>query len=154
MNIKVTAAAEHGSTPLTLDRRLFDSVFGVVTWHALHKVVEHCQKTELPLKPCTGSFTRAMGLPCAHVCDTKKDLGGLVIDDFDEHWFWDRHNVHRPICEPKQVHSKPQQNLPTARTGWILSSFETASPVRAPPICSACHQRGHTHMSHHCPIWI
>lgn len=106
MNIQVTAAAERGSTPLSLDRKLFNSVFGVVTWHALHKVVEHCQKTPLPLKPCTGSFTRAMGLPCAHVCDTKRDLGGLVIDDFDEHWFWDRNSVRRPIREPKQVRSK------------------------------------------------
>jgi hypothetical protein len=31
MNIKVTAAAKRGSTPLTLDRTLFQSVFGVVT---------------------------------------------------------------------------------------------------------------------------
>ena len=154
MNIQVTAAAERGSTPLSLDRKLFNSVFGVVTWHALHKVVEHCQKTPLPLKPCTGSFTRAMGLPCAHVCDTKRNLGGLVIDDFDEHWFWDRSSVRRPIREPKQVRSKSQQNLATARTGRILSSFETVSPIRAPPMCSACHQRGHTRTSRYCPVRI
>src|ERR1700722_2533452 len=74
MNIEVSAAAERGSTPLTLDRKLFQSVFGVVTWHALHKVVDHCQTTEYPLKPCTGLFTQSMGLPCAHICDAKRHL--------------------------------------------------------------------------------
>ena len=85
MNIEVSAAAERGSTPLTLDRKLFQSVFGVVTWHALHKVVDHCQTTEYPLKPCTGLFTQSMGLPCAHICDAKRHLRGLVIEDFDKH---------------------------------------------------------------------
>jgi hypothetical protein len=155
MNIEVTAAAERGSTPLALDRKLFQSVFGVVTWHALYKVVDHCQTTQYPLKPCTGSFTQATGLPCAHVCDTKRSLGGLVIEDFDEHWFWDRSNIHRPLREPQQIRiTTQQQNLPQASTGRILSSFETVQPGRTLPMCSACHQRGHTRSSRHCPVRI
>lgn len=85
MNIKVTTAANRGSTPLMLNRRLFHLVFGVVTWYTLRQVVEHYYTVIKPLKPCTRTFTQAMSLPCAHVCDAKKNLGGLVADDFDEH---------------------------------------------------------------------
>jgi hypothetical protein len=155
MNIEVTAAADRGSTPLALDQKLFRSVFGVVTWYALRLVADHCQSVTHPLKPCTGTFTQAMGLPCAHVCNAKKHLGGLVSDDFDEHWFWNRNNVHRPFRDPQQVRINSRlQNQPQASTGRILSSFETTtSPsARTLPKCSACHQRGHTRTSRHCPI--
>jgi len=147
MNIEVEAASSRGRTPLMLDAVLFRSVFGVVTWHALRLVASHFENMKRPLKPCTGTFTQSMGLPCAHVCNAKKQLGGVVSDDFDEHWFWDRSNVHRPFREPQQACTNAQlQNRPQASTGRILSSFETtASPsARAPPMCSACHQRGHT----------
>ena len=94
-----------------------------------------------------------MGLPCAHVCNAKKHLGGLVCDDFDEHWFWNRNSVHRPFRDPRQARIDPRlQNQPQANTGRILSSFETsASPHKTPPMCSACHQRGHIRTSRHCP---
>jgi hypothetical protein len=153
MNIEVTAAADRGSTPLTLDQKLFRSVFGVVMWYALRLVANHCQSVTHPLKPCTGTFTQAMGLPCAHVCNAKKHLGGLVSDDFDEHWFWNRNNIHRPFRDPQQVHINSRlQNRPQASTGRILSSFETSvSPQRTLPMCSACHQRGHIRTSRHCP---
>jgi hypothetical protein len=100
MNIKVTATANRSSTPLMLNQWLFHSVFGVVIWYALRQVVEHYYTVIKPLKPYTRTFTQAMGLPCAHVCDAKKNLGGLVADDFDEHWFWDWYNVHQPFHKP------------------------------------------------------
>jgi hypothetical protein len=76
-----------------------------------------------------------------------------VTDDFDEHWFWNRRDVHRPFREPQQVRTNTRlQNQPQATTGRILSSFETSmSPRRTPPTCSACHQKGHTRTSRHCP---
>jgi hypothetical protein len=153
MNIEVSAATSRGSTPLSIDQKLFRPVFGVVTWHALQLVSRHVESMSHPLKPCTGTFTRSMGLPCAHVCNAKKDLGGVVSDDFDEHWFWNRRNVHRPFREPRQARTNTRlQNRPQASSGRILSSFETgASPARAAPMCSACHQRGHTRTSRHCP---
>jgi hypothetical protein len=148
MDITTLAACQQRATPLSLDRKMFQPLLGVVTWHALRLVVKHCDSMKLPLKPCTGTFTRSMGLPCAHICDEKKDLGGLSIEDFDPHWFWDRTNVHIPLREPQQARRIPN-NLPQASTGRTLSSFET--PTRTPPMCSVCHQRGHTMRSQNCP---
>jgi hypothetical protein len=153
MNIEVLAAKSRGSTPLAIDTKLFHSVFGVVTWHALRLVSRHVESMNHPLKPCTGTFTQSMGLPCAHICNAKKDLGGVVSNDFDEHWFWNRRNVHQPFREPRQDRTNTRlQNQPQASSGRILSSFEIgASPARAAPMCSACHQRGHIRTSRHCP---
>jgi hypothetical protein len=124
-NIQTTADAERGRTPLELDGLLFEPVCGTVTWHALRLVVDNCRKAKLPLQPCTGTFTKAMGLPCAHVCDEKKDLGGLCAKDFDAHWFWDRTNIHKPHLEPRRVRvDKRLHNQPQSKTGRILSSFE------------------------------
>jgi hypothetical protein len=143
---------DRGRTPIELDRDLYRSVFGVVTWHALRLVKNHCDSIGNSLKPCTGTFTQSMGLPCAHVCFAKKQLGGLVTDDFDEHWFWDWRDVHQPFREPRQVRTNTRlQNRPQARTGRILSSFETGVLLqRTLLMCSACHQRGHTWTSRHC----
>jgi hypothetical protein len=85
MNIEVSASKDRGSTPLMLDRKLFQPVFGVVTWYALRLVQSHCERMPNPLPPCTGSFTQSMGFPCAHICAAKKELGGVVSDDFDKH---------------------------------------------------------------------
>jgi hypothetical protein len=152
MQIKTTADVKRSSTPLTIDHKLFPSVFGVVTWYALRKVVDNNMSKERPWKPCTGAFTRSMGLPCHHVCDAKRELGGVAIEDFDEHWFWDRKNVRWLHREPRQVpRSLNLQSLPQASTGRILSSFETVQPTRTLPKCSACQQIGHTRASRHCP---
>ncbi len=148
-NIKGLVARERQATPLDLDKKLFQPVFGVVTWYALRQVVYHCERVSLPLRPCTGSFTRSMGLPCAHICDERKALGGLRIEDFDDHWFWDRKNVRIPYREPRQVRGPGGQQQ--ARTGRVLSTFEQVEPVRSQPVCSACHQRGHTRTSRNCP---
>jgi hypothetical protein len=105
---------------------------------------------QLPLKECTGRFTQTMGLPCAHVCNDRKALGGLQVEDFDEHWFWDRTKVRIPLREPLQV--RGPVNQPEAITGRILSTFEVVQPTRLLPKCSACHQRGHIRTSRNCPI--
>ena len=87
INIQGLAASERQATPLNLDRKLFRPIFGVVTWFALRLVQAHCDQVSQPLRPCTGTFTSAMGLPCAYICDERKHIGGLQVIDFDEHWF-------------------------------------------------------------------
>ena len=135
--------------PLNIDERLYHGCFGVITWYALRLVQQHLNSVSLPLQPCTGSFTRAMGLPCAHICDIKKDTGGLTPVDFHEHWFWDRKSTLQPLLDPLQVR-KPSGHLQVARTGRILSRGE--EQTRQLPKCSACHRQGHTMSSRNCPL--
>jgi hypothetical protein len=86
--------------PLGIDKKLYQGCFGVVTWHALRLVQQHLERVSLPLKPCTGSFTRSIGLPCAHICDVKKDTSGLTLSDFHEHWYWDGQSTLKPLLDP------------------------------------------------------
>jgi hypothetical protein len=54
-------------------------------------------------QPCTGNFTRIMGLPCIHQClqkeQTKSSFG---LDDFDPQWHWDQLGIqlsHKDLPE-------------------------------------------------------
>jgi hypothetical protein len=151
MDVETLAACKHRTSPLDIDRTVFRPVFGVVTWYAIRRVIAHCESMKHPLKPCTGTFTRSMGLPCAHVVDERKALGGLRLQDFNGHWFWDRNDPRVPLREPRRVRTSIG-NQPQARTRRTLSSFETVQFTRTPPMCSACHQRGHTRTSRNCPV--
>ncbi len=142
------------SIPLDIDRKLYRGVFGVVTWHAIRQVQKHIKSVSLPLRPCTGAFTRGMGLPCAHICDIKRNTTGLTPSDFHEHWYWDRQNTLRPLLDPLRVR-KQGNSAVTVRTdrntGRILSAGEE-QPARKPPMCTACYTRGHKRTSPNCPL--
>jgi MULE transposase domain len=138
-------------TPVDIDKKLYQGCFGVVTWHALRLVQRHLESVSLPLQPCTGSFTRAIGLPCAHICDIKKATGGLIPSDFHEHWFWERESTLQPLLDPLRAGRQHTANRRVARTGRILSTGEEV-PIKQPPICSACHRKGHIRSSRHCPL--
>jgi MULE transposase-like protein len=137
--------------PLDIDKKLYQGCFGVITWHALRLVQRHLELVSLPLQPCTGSFTRSMGLPCAHICDIKKATGGLIPSDFHKHWYWERKSILQPLLDPLRASGQQIANLRVARTGRILSTGEEV-PVKQPPICSACHIQGHTRSSRNCPL--
>lgn len=55
-NISSRTALGRDTTPLTLDNKLFQGVFGVVTWYALRLVQYHCEQQVHPLKSCTGTL--------------------------------------------------------------------------------------------------
>src|SRR6266487_1488801 len=74
--IAVEDSSERDRIPLELNRELFRSVFGVVTWYACRKVQSHYSTTTKPYKQCTGTFTRVTGLPCAHVYDERRNTTG------------------------------------------------------------------------------
>ena len=136
--------------PLNIDKKLYQGCFGVVTWHALWLVQRHLELISLPLQPCTGSFTRSMGLPCAHICNIRRATGGLVPSDFHEHWYWDRNSTLRPLLDPLQARKQHTENLRVARTGRILSRGE--EQTKRLPTCSACHKQGHIMSSRNCPL--
>jgi hypothetical protein len=149
--ISARTAIQKDRAPLDIDKKLYQGCFGVITWHALRLVQQHLQLVSLPLQPCIGSFTRSMGLLCAHICDIRKATGGLTPSDFHEHWYWDRQNTLQPLLDPLWAGKQRIANLRVARTGHILSTGEEL-PVKQPPTCSACHRQGHTMSSHSCPL--
>ncbi|KAF5190520.1 Transposase [Thalictrum thalictroides] len=149
--VSTRTSIQQDRAPLDIDKKLYQGCFGIVTWHALRLVQRHLKAVSLPLQPCTGSFTRTMGLPCAHICDIKKDTGGLTPSDFHEHWYWERKSTLRPLLDPLPAGRQPAANLRTARTGRILSTGEE-QPTRRLPTCSACHRQGHTRSSYNCPL--
>jgi hypothetical protein len=103
MNIETLTASQHRSVPLNLDRVLFRGVHRVVTWYAMQRVQAHYKSMKVPLKPCTGTFTRSMGLPCAHIINERKPLDSLHPQDFDPHWFWDYNDRRIPLRELQRV---------------------------------------------------
>jgi hypothetical protein len=137
-------------TPLNIDKKLYQGCFGVVTWHALRLVQRHLELVLLPLQPCTGSFTRSMGLPCTHVCDIKKATGGLTPSDFHEHWYWDRKSITQPLLDPLHARKQHTRDLRVACTGRILLKGE--EQTKRLPTCSACYRQGHIISSHNCPL--
>jgi len=137
--------------PIDMDKKLYHGCFGVVTWYALRLVQLHLKSVSLPLRPCMSSFTRAMGLPCAHICDIKKSTGGLIPSDFHEHWFWERESILRPLLDLQWAGRQRNANLRVSYTGRILSTGEEL-PVKQPPVCSACHRQGYIRSSPNCPL--
>lgn len=81
-----TASQVQASTPIDVDRRIFSACFGIVTPGAFRAIQDHLDMVEKPYKPCTSSFTRTTGLPCAYTVDDRRELGlGLVPTDFHAH---------------------------------------------------------------------
>jgi hypothetical protein len=77
---------------LALDKKTFRACFSTITTQALRDVRRHNISIKRPLGPCTGVFTKTLGLLCAYIIDERKALGlGLIPQDFHLHWFWDRH---------------------------------------------------------------
>ncbi|KAF7144569.1 hypothetical protein RHSIM_Rhsim04G0198300 [Rhododendron simsii] len=62
-----------------------------VSFFALGELFKQCElaRTDYVLGPCTGHFSRTMGLLCAHMMRDKKD-GTLLLDDIHPQWRIDR----------------------------------------------------------------
>ena len=155
--IRVETNRKRDTIPLALDKKVFRPCIGVISWTALEKVQLHWDKTGKPTKPCTGVFTRTMGLPCAHIFEKRMsgDLStGILPQDFHPFWFWDRSDPRAPILEPLTIRRrKTNTSTPTNRnTGRILSTFERVSQSSSTPRCSACHQLGHRMTSNACSL--
>ncbi|CAB4443289.1 unnamed protein product [Rhizophagus irregularis] len=64
-----------------------------VSKFALKKINEQYQKaahatTQEPLSPCTGFFSKTMGLPCAHYIQHLVNTSqGLTLDNIHKHWW-------------------------------------------------------------------
>ncbi|CAG8532717.1 14492_t:CDS:2 [Cetraspora pellucida] len=85
--IDAMVASERIHVPLfALNNPLYSNIRGKVSTFALKKINEQCQKTncaitEKPLPPCTGSFSKTMGLPCAHTISLLENDQALILDN-------------------------------------------------------------------------
>ena len=66
-----------------------------VTSYAMRKIlpqVKLFEEKELKgeaLGPCTGSFTRSLGLPCVHTIEIKNLANEPIkLDDINQHWYF------------------------------------------------------------------
>jgi hypothetical protein len=155
-NITRTTNLSRDKVPLNIDRKLYQGTFGVITWYTLQRVQQH-RDTFDASKPCTGTFTRSMGLPCAHLCNKQMGTYGLVPTDFSTHWYWDGSNTIPPLIEPRTIiRNRSGQIIHTApNTSRELSGFEREDlglPVRSAMKCSGYNGLGHNRRSKQCPI--
>lgn len=162
-----TASQVQASTPIDVDRRIFSACFGIVTPGAFRAIQDHLDMVEKPYKPCTSSFTRTTGLPCAHTINDRRELGlGLVRTDFHAHWYWDRHSIalRPPILDPLQVISRgrPRTKTDTSKVTKIATGRGTRSTKRIPSgfeateprqrKCGLCKLPGHNRSSLRCLV--
>ena len=118
-------------------------------------VKQHIDTADIT-KPCTGTFTHAMGLPCAHLCAERKKTYGLLPTNFSTHWYWDGSDTVPPLLEPRTIVRKHGRIVHTApNTDRELSGFERVDQemaVRSPMRCSGCQGLGHNRRSQQCPV--
>jgi len=85
--LKHTRAYQGSRTPLDVSHKVFEAVYGLVSYQALQKVKEQMELLSKPtLTPCSGLFTSSHGLPCAH--ELKRLLGiqeVLLLNHFHPH---------------------------------------------------------------------
>ena len=148
--VTISTSTLRDRVPIDIDKKLYQGCFGVITWYALRLVQHHFDSAVLPLRPCTGSFTRSMGLPCAHTYSTKKAASqSFTPTDFHIHWYWDHQSIQHPLLDPIWA-GRHYTSQRVASTGRILSTGEELAPKRA-PTCSRCHIKGHMMSSRQCP---
>jgi hypothetical protein len=140
---------------LELDKKTFGACFTIITTPALRQVKKHNISVNRPLEPCTGTFTKTLGLPCAHIINERRAMGlGLTPDDFHPHWFWTRNSLalQPPILEPLQIISKgaPRKSLKTS-TKRLPSSFEATERPKERR-CGLCKLPGHDRRSISCIV--
>ena len=89
---------EKSKTRMPQDLRrmsIFRDLYGFVAPFALRKIRDHYKRIcgqPTAIEPCTGIFTRTMGLPCAHrIQERLYDRAGdgvLKLEDIHRHWLY------------------------------------------------------------------
>ncbi|CAG8599328.1 12567_t:CDS:1, partial [Ambispora gerdemannii] len=96
--IDATVASEHIHLPVfVLSNPLYTNIKGKVSIFALKKIYEQSQKAkrsiaQVLLPSCTGSFSKTMGLSCAHYIQHLEENQSLTLDDIHMHWWIQDHS--------------------------------------------------------------
>jgi hypothetical protein len=143
------------STPYALSHTVFRNLLGRVTPHALWMMYGQFQRlnkatTKDPLPPCTGVFTKTMGLPCSHAIkarmeEVEDDLGRLLINDVDVHWHFkkppgpptanftsDRPAINEATAEPLGSMEDIDPDQPLPDIDEIIRGLQTNNLVQRP----------------------
>jgi hypothetical protein len=104
--------------PHTARDPFYTPLVGQISSYALGKLWDERYRLNStdPLSPCTGSFRRTMGMPCAHdMQDRLVERGTLQLDDIHHHWYLAAPlpRVMEPlVLEPAQENPKRKAQLP------------------------------------------
>lgn len=166
-DLHANQAHQHATIPIELSRVQYSQIHGLVS-HEAQRLVQD-QFTLLKdngalLSPqCTGTFSRSLGLPCAHkLRDMIAADEVLTREHFHQHWHLQRPNQPIPqhLLEPLSRVDRlvARSNKPTSSTRREPSGFETINidnpqqkTIRKPPQCTRCNKIGHTRISKACP---
>ena len=111
-------AQQQGVQQLSFPSEAPPHIFGAVQNYLSHEAVRHTlqQISSTSNEPCTGSYRRSMGLPCAHEL---KYPAMLQLDQFDEHWHLKCTAPPPLVLDPisKKEQKKPRKS--TTSTGRI-----------------------------------
>jgi len=120
---------------------LFDAVNKVIHTYALKKTDDLRKQHLLAFRPCSGVYSRTMGMPCAHQLHAAEASGrGLSPYDFHPHWWIHRRHLPGPpqavTLEPDTIQDRRCQRRRDRHvrgggvrgTRRIPSAFENAMP--------------------------
>lgn len=138
-------------------QQLYTNIMTRTSRYSIRRISEQVSKakraTEIaPIPPCTNTFSRTMGLPCAHQIATLLE-GNAAIPLSDIHPFWriglcDTEDIleHLPLLEPLVPLPKPKK-----RKRDEIEQKKVEEPIqkrkKAPSKCTACGIVGHTRRS-------
>lgn len=92
-------------------------------------ILKECQLKSKALLPCTNSFRRSMGLPCAHILERRVlENQGLLLNNLASHWLfyrawpsWDT-EINNPVWKdwPENILQRPDFHYVDPQTIPIL----------------------------------
>jgi hypothetical protein len=153
-SLQSTQATQQVRHPTELSQALYSVVFGWISSQGL-RLVEAQRKRQKPLPPCTQSFTRSTGLPCAHRLQELRRP--LLLTDFHPHWRLER-GLEAPqlILEPRQQIDRFRRSaaIPQSSTRREPCAFEAVEQQQRKQAvqCTRCGRVGHNRRSPTCPL--
>ena len=156
--LEANQASQQINIPIELSGILYSQVRGWISHEALRKVEQQRKRLSQGCPPCTGTFTKTMGLPCAHMLDSIiQQAKPLELNHFHTHWHLQRAGNYKVMMEPLRrvdniSRASTQPKTSTQREPSAFEAIERSVQPRPPPKCSVCGQRGHTRASAKCPL--
>ena len=133
--------------PARLEKKpAFTSLKKYVTSYAMLQILpqvnilKECQLKGEALPPCTNSFRRSMGLPCAHILERRAlENRDLLLNDLASHWLFYRARPSRdteindPVWEdwPENIPRRPDFHYVDPETTPILGPVVDRAPLEA-----------------------
>lgn len=135
--------------------QLYTNIMTRTSRYSIRRISEQVTKAKratnfVPLPPCTNTFTRTMGLPCAHRIFTLLE-SNKVIPLTDIHSFWktglcETESEYLPLLEPliplPRTKKRKVEQLEQNTEGEAIQKRK-----KAPSKCTACGKIGHTRRS-------